>query len=319
METRPNNYVRALIVFLGVSILVMAYLSFFLYKPEYKITSGIITLFLIVVVLVLSESFNSLSLGKVLKLSREVERKEKENSAAKAENKELRQELFKLVSNVQQSQVNNTFNTPPEAFLKALGVVKSDSNDDEESSFEDKPEQNELQNDFSGSVSKDREQARYRSYLRRHAVSAGLNKFVSKVPFVESNFVERVEFSSAFHAIDPIMDRRVVFDGYMKQGESEIFLCARHKDAGGFIFFDRLYIMLSKINLYRKAKNSDAELLLLLVQTDWIENDRKSNYHDRLLEYFQPAIKNGILRVEYIEISEEEAKDEGNGRQGKLF
>lgn len=303
LEPKRNFYVRTLIVFLSISILAMAYSSFLFSKPEYKITSGIITLVLIVVVLVLSESFNSLSIGKVLKLSREVERKEKENLVAKSENKELRQELFKFVSNVQQSQVNNTFNNPPEAFLKALRVVKSDTKDDE-------PSDEENPNNSSGPLQKYTQNPGHSHNIQRFAVSAGLNKFVSQSPSIKSSFVERVEFSSEFHAIDPIMDKQVVFSGYFQQGEKEIFLYSRNKDSAGFMFFDRLYLMLSKVNLYRKAKNSKAELLLLLVETDWLKNERNIDYHSRLLKYFQPAIKNGVLKVEYIDISEKEAKEE---------
>jgi hypothetical protein len=297
----------------------MAYTSFFLAEPKHQITAGIITLISIVVILALSESFNKLSLGKILSLSREIEKKQEENSTVKNENKELRQELFKIVSNVQQSQVNNTFNTPPEAWLKLLGVVKAEADGEDDSETEDEPTQSEAQRSIVENRSQEQEDVRSRSRLRRHAVDAGLKKFVSKLPVSDSQFVDHVEFSSAFHAIDPIMDRRIVFDGYLKQGESEVFVEARHKDMSTSMFFDRLYIMLSKINLYREAKNTKAELLLLLVETKWYESDDRRNMYDRFIEYFQPAIKNGLLRIEHIDVSEEEASDEESGRQRRLL
>lgn len=319
MDSKPNYYVRTLIVVLGLSILGMAYTSFFLAEPKHQITAGIITLISIVVILALSESFNKLSLGKILSLSREIEKKQEENSTVKNENKELRQELFKIVSNVQQSQVNNTFNTPPEAWLKLLGVVKAEADGEEDSEPEDEPTQSEAQRSIVENRSPEQEEARSRSRLRRYAVDAGLKKFVSKLPVSDSQFVDHVEFSSAFHAIDPIMDRRIVFDGYLKQGESEVFVEARHKDMNTNLFFDRLYIMLSKINLYREAKNTKAELLLLFVETKWYESDDRRNMYDRFIEYFQPAIKNGLLRIEHIDVSEEEANDEESGRQRRLL
>lgn len=318
MDSKPNYYVRTLIVILGLSILVMAYTSFFLAEPKHQITAGIITLILIVVILALSESFNKLSLGKILSLSREIEQKKEENSAVKTENKELRQELFKIVSNVQQSQINNTFNTPPEAWLKLLGVVKAETGREDDSESEE-PAQLEVQSPVVENHSQEQVEARARSRLRRYAVDAGLKKFVSKLPVSEFTFVESVEFSSAFHAIDPIMDRRVVFDGYLKQDDSEVFVEARHKDMNTPVFFDRLYIMLSKINLYREAKNTKAQLMLLLVQTEWYESEDRRNIHDRFLEYFQPAIKNGLLRIEYIDVSEEEARDHETGGQRMLL
>ena len=294
----------------------MAYISFFLAEPKHQITTGIITLISIVVVLVLSESFNKLSIGKILSLSKEVEKKEKESAVVKSENKELRQELFKIVSNVQQSQVNNTFNTPPEAWLKMLGVVKAENGDDEDEDAEHD------ETDSIKTVPDNREQerleAKERSRLKRSAVDAGLHNFMAKQSF-DSQFVERVEFSSAFHAIDPIMDRRIIFDGYMKQEDAEVFIEARHIDMNSMMFLDRLYIMLSKINLYREAKNTNAELLLLLVETEWAEKSERRNVNDRLFDYFQPAIKNGLLRIERIHVSEEDAINQRNGRQGQLL
>lgn len=310
MDIKPNYYVRSLIVLLGLSILGMAYTSFFLAEPKHKITAGIITLISIVVILVLSESFNKLSLGKILSLSREIEKKKEENSTVKNENKELRQELFKIVSNVQQSQVNNTFNTPPETWLKFLDVVKADTNDEDDSDSEEESSPSEEQRPVPDSNLQEQEEARARGLLRRYAVDAGFKKFVSKLPLSESPFVEHVEFSSAFHTIDPIMDRRIIFDGYLKQNETEVFVEVRHKDMNTSMFFDRLYLMLSKINLYREAKNTKAELLLLLVETSWYENGARRHMHDRFIEYFQPAIKNGLLRIEYISVSEEEAKEQ---------
>lgn len=318
MDLKPNYYVRSLIVVLGLSILVMAYTSFFLAEPKHQITAGIITLISIVVILALSESFNKLSLGKILSLSREIEKKQEENSTVKNENKELRQELFKIVSNVQQSQVNNTYNAPTEAWFKLLGVVKAESGGEDDSEPEDEPTQPEAQRAIVENRFQEQEEFRSRR-LRRYAVDAGLKKFVSKLPVSESQFVKGVEFSSAFHAIDPIMDLRIVFDGYLKQGESEVFVEARHKDMNTHLFLDRLYIMLSKINLYREAKNTKAELLLLIVDTKWYESHDPRNMYDRFIEYVQPAIKNGLLRIEHIDVSEQEAIDEESGRQSRLL
>lgn len=316
-----NYFVRSLISIVALAVSVMAFLSFFLAEPKYQITTGIITLIAIVVVLVLSESFNNLSIGKVLTLSNEVKKKESEKETVKDENKVLRQELFKIVANVQQSQVNNTYNAPSDEWLKALGVVKSD--DDDEENDEDEICDNNSVSDESklkapSSAINNNDYERNRRKLRRYAIDAALNKYASRHPALETEFVGRVEFSSAFHAIDPIMDRRIVFDGYLKNGDDEIFVEVRHKEMNSLMFLDRLYLMLSKINLYREAKNSNAELLLLIIETPFFESDGR-NKVDRLVEYFQPAIKNGLLRIEYMKITEEEAVAASNGHQPQLF
>jgi len=317
-ENKVNYFVRWLIAIVAFAVSVMAFLSFFLAEPKYQITSGIVTLIAIVVVLILSESFNNLSIGKVLTLTNDVKKKDVEKETVKTENKELRQELFKIVSNMQQSQVNNTYNAPSDEWLKALGVVKSDDETDEdeveESDFSTKDDGTEI------SVAQIEAKAleRSKAKLRRYAVDAGLKKYVSKIPVLETQFVDRVKFSSAFHAIDPIMDRALIFDGYMKSGDSEVFVETRHKDMNSISYFDRLYLMLSKINLYREAKNSNAELLLLMINTPFYETEPRVKT-ERLIEYFQPAIKNGLLRIEYLDVTEEEALTEANGRQRSLL
>lgn len=319
METKPNYFVRTLITLLALATLAMAFASFLLADPKYQVTAGIITLLGIVVILVLSESFNKLSLGKVISLTKEVDKKSEENTSITNENTELRQELFKIVSNIQQSQVNNTFNAPPEAWMKLLGVVKAS---DEEGTDTEAEEIEEQSASTSDNVNQQRAASRERSRLRRYAVDAGLKKFASKLPVSDSPIIERVEFSSAFHAIDPIMDRKIVFDGYMKNGDTETFIDSRHKDFYSPMYFDRLYIMLSKINLYRQAKSNEAELLLILVDTPFIENEERyirHNFNERLLEYFKPAMRNGLLRIENIEVTEEEAQEESSGRQRSML
>jgi len=109
MENKPNYFVRTLIGILILALITLVGLSFSLGEPKYDISTGIVTVILIIVILALSESFNQLSIGKVLNLTREVSKRKEENTIVKEENKELRQNLFKIVSNIQQSQVNNTF------------------------------------------------------------------------------------------------------------------------------------------------------------------------------------------------------------------
>lgn len=312
MKTDRNNFVRFLIVILGFSILGLAFSSFFLSEPKYEISTGIVTLISITLVLFLSESFNQLSIGKLIKLSKEVEKKEELNKEIKAENSELRGQLLNIVTNVQQSQVNNTFNTPPEAWLKLLGVVQSEnSNDDDENE--------EVENTIDEFTPIRDASANRSSYRRRRfALKAGLQQYATALPLFTAQYRERVEFSSAFHAIDPIMDKRVIFDGYIEQDGVELFIEIRHKTMSSPMYFDRLYVLLSKIDLYRKAKKVNAELLLLLVSTPF-EDENRRDHHHRLLDYFQPAIQSGLLRIEYIDVSEEEVntiEEEYNQRRG---
>lgn len=320
MEQKSNTFVRVLIVLLCIIFLGLIVTSFMLAEIKYQISSGILSLIVIVVILALSESFNNLSIGKVLSLSRDVKNKSKQNEQVVTENKELRNELFKIVSNVQQSQVNNTFNAPPEAWSKLLGVVKAEDDVDEED--DDSVESNELSTENVASSTEIEQQRlvnRQKSKLRRYATDAALQKYVSTLSLSDTRFVERVEFTSAFHAVDPIMDRRLVFDGYINSFDSEVFIEIRHNNMVTMMYFDRLYIMLSKVNFYRQAKKSNANLVLIIVNTPFqvIENRRELTH--KLNQYFKPAIESGLLNIIEMDITEDEAMAQLNDRQMSLL
>ncbi len=313
MEDRPNYFVRTLIGILVLALAVLVGLSFLLGEPKYGISSGIITVILIVVILVLSESFNQLSIGKVLSLTKEVSKKKEENATVKEENKELRQNLFQIVSNIQQSQVNNTFNAPPEAWLKLLGVVPALEPKEEVAPEEvPQPDQAAIQEKFK------EDEFRQRNRLRRSAEDIGLRKYTSGLALPESSIIYRAEFSTAFHGIDPIMERRVIFDCYLKGTDVERFVEVKLRDMASPMAMDSLYIMLSKIHLYRQAKNTNAELILVLVSTDFDQESRMNRY-ERLLESFQPAIANKLLRIEHVQVTQEEAQKSLEGQQLNLL
>lgn len=77
--------------------------------------------------------------------------------------------------------------------------------------------------------------------------------------------------------------------------------------------------MLTKIWLYRQAKKVQAELILLIVDTEGEEADERPRTSNRLIEYFQPAIANDILRVESIKITAAEIDLELSGNQRTLL
>ncbi|RJY13212.1 hypothetical protein D5R81_11590 [Parashewanella spongiae] len=317
---RLSLFVRWLIAIVALAISIMAFLSFFLAEPKYQITTGIITLIAIVVVLILSESFNNLSIGKILTLSNEVKKKDTEKETVKTENKELRQELFKIVSNIQQSQVNNTYNAPSDEWLKALGVVKSeDSPEDEQDEQED---QDEIKRAVQHLAERERsrEKSRERSQNRRKAEQVALNKYFTQSSIPQSELIQRVEFSGSFDEIDPIMNRRVVFDGYLKSVTNERFIEVIPNTNASFMYYDRLYVMLNKIHFYREAKKINADLLLIIVDIEELdEESKRPDRSERVFDFFQPAISNKLLKVEHLKVSQKEIEEfEDNGQQRLL-
>ncbi|ANG63871.1 hypothetical protein A8C75_16235 [Marinobacterium aestuarii] len=296
----------------------MAFLSFFWAEPKYQITAGIITLISLVVVLILSESFNNLSIGKILTLSNEVKKKEEEKTTVKTENKELRQELFKIVSNIQQSQVNNTFNAPSDEWLKALNVVKSE--DESEDDTEEDQDEIKKASQFLAEREKNRGRSRERMQTRRRAEDVALHKYFSHSSTPQSELIQNVEFSNSFDEIDPIMSRKIKFDGYLKTISNERFIEIIPNYMTHRSYQDYLYVMLNKIHCYREAKGISADLLLIILDIEEVDEDSKRpDRTANLFEYFQPAIANKLLKVEHFTISQQEIKDfETHGQQSLL-
>lgn len=316
MADKANNFVRTLIVLFVIALLAMAFISFCLAEPKYQISAGIVTIIGFVTVLVLSESFNNLSLGKILTLNKEIQKKDSEREEVKSENKELRQELFKIVSNIQQSQVNNTYNAPSDEWLKLLGVVKAKEPEQEEVQEEQKEAQRAME--YMAAREKAREESRVRMTQRRAAESIGLGKYANNFSIPQSEIIQGAEFSQAFNEIDPIMNKRIIFDGYVKGSNHERFIEVRLKSAISPIYYDRLYTMLNKIYLYRQAKGISAELIIVMLDIEGDADDRPWSA-DRFFDYFQPAISNKLLRLETIKISSEEITAfEENGQQSLL-
>lgn len=316
MKKEPGIYIRVLIVIIGICILSLLYTSFFLSDDKYEITSGTIILFLIIVVLALSESFNSLSIGKILSLSKEVQNKEAEKKEAKQESDMLRHELLKIVSNIQQSQVNNTFNTPPEYWGKALGVVPSDEkNSDSEENKQAEVSEKTRENSIGINDEKTQRSKRLKelSIHFKKTKAIGLHKYLSKFSPLENDLLRDVEFSSGFNAIDPIMDIKSTFDGYINTGTSEIFVIAIHDNNPSSNFNYYLYMMLSRINFYKKAKKADCKLVLVVVSSsDFNESLYSIGRVTFTLERFQPAIRNGLLEIKKINITNEDIVDYEN-------
>ncbi|TLN27271.1 hypothetical protein FDZ71_00005 [bacterium] len=307
-EAKPNWFVRVLIVLLCLALFTLVYVSFFAATPRYVISAGMITLVALIVVLALSESFNQLSIGTLLSLRREVARQEEEKRAVKSENQELRSELVRVMTTVSQSQVNNTLVGTPEALLRALGVVPAEptAEDDaerqaaEEACVEQPPTQGRVEGPS-------------RWQRLRAAERIATTKYLAALDLPESEVLTEVEFSAGFRGIDPVMDRRITFDAYARGAGHERFFEFRPVTAVSPMFFDRLYVMLSKVHLYAMAKRIRADLVLVLIDLPEEPDTGRWYPTERLFEWFEPAVVNRLLRIERIAVSAEEIAAELEG------
>ncbi|MEZ9200243.1 hypothetical protein [Shewanella sp. 10N.286.54.B9] len=106
-SNKNNGFVRTLIVFFCLMLVAMVFYNYFCVAPEGEINSGIITLISILLVLVLSESFDNFSVGKLISVTREVKKKEGAVKELEQKNTALLNQLI-TISNSQKQEQNHT-------------------------------------------------------------------------------------------------------------------------------------------------------------------------------------------------------------------
>lgn len=314
-DSKKNLFVRILIVLYVVFLLVLVSVSFWKGQPPFNLSASSSTLLLLVTLLILSEAFDNLSLGKMLSLSREVKKKEQEVTSTKKENYELRDNIIKISSMVSQSQSNMTINGVTPELLQLLGVTKAKDKAEYDNYEEDIHKKNSQERKTPEDEQKDSGITRWQ--LMPYVEKESVKKYLDKFQISESELIWEVQFTPVLQGLDPIMERRIIFDAYLKTPQKELFFEVKFINHLSPMILNSLYVLLSKILFYRKAKTIKAELVLLLVDVPTLTEEFDVNY-SRFIEAFQPAIANDLLRIERISFSEEDLarwKDELNMKQ----
>ncbi|MBS3798980.1 hypothetical protein [Pseudoalteromonas sp. BDTF-M6] len=295
-DKSSNNFVRALIVGLSGFILWIIAYSFLSLEPKGTISTGIITLIVLLVVIVLSESFDNFRVGKMLTMSREIKAKDSSINKLNSENTELRKELVNVVTSISQHQSSTNIIGFPGDLAKNMGVEKAT----EEEITKKRSEENEESTERSRPV-------RRRINLQKLEELA-FAYFLQKRNLTDFDLIKEAKLVTQFSGIDAVSNIQPIYDGYINTGESEIFVEVKVARASSIMMRERVYMMLNKIYLYNKVKKANAHLNLLLVDIDSEGSDslRSQRNTDRLKEFFEPSIVNGLLRIVPIELNVDE-------------
>jgi len=293
-DKKSNNFVRALIVGLsGFIVWIVAY-SFLSLEPKGSISTGIITLIILLVVIVLSESFDNFSVGKMLTMSREIKSKDTSISKLSSENTELRRELVNVVTSINQNQSSTNIIGFPDDLAKKMGVEKA--TDDEIT--KKRSEENEETSGRSRPVRK--------RVNHQKLEEIAFSKFLENRNLTDYDLIQEAKLVTQFSGIDAVSNIQPIYDGYINTGESEIFIEVKVSRVSSLMMRERVYLMLNKIYLYNKVKNANAHLNLLLIDIEGGDSVRSHRNASRLKEFFEPSIVNGLLRIVPIELSEDE-------------
>ncbi|PET65157.1 hypothetical protein CN514_12365 [Bacillus sp. AFS001701] len=301
MGTRNNSiFVRVLIFLFIVFLIFLVLTSFYRNAIPFDFNAGLITVLLIITLLILSEAFDNLSIGKLFSLSREVKQKEEEVEKSKEENKELREKIISLASVVTQNQSNHNYFGFPIEYSKGISVVKAEK--DAENA---KIKSNALGSEFKSTPN-------LHKLPLRVLLNEGLNMFIERQKIPTLEVIKEAEFSSNFKGIDPIDDQRILFDAYYKTDSKEYFIEIFISTSYHPLIRYQIYSKIAKILFYQQVKKTSAEMILVFINVPESLNNgkvsRNANVGD-IFKQFQPAIYNGLLRIESIDLSEDDIKN----------
>lgn len=304
---KKNWFVRVLVILLILFIASIIVTSYCFSNNRFIITGQIICLICILVILALAEIFDNFSIGNLITLNRQYKNKEKELERSEKENRELRLQLTNVFSNVNANHNTNIFGSSPELLSRLLGIEKAEPEEVEKKIEEEVKEHTPEKQDQNEAQTK-------MDYISRRRVFQGvenllLTRYFEKNNIKQEQICRQIKFSEGFVDTDPIMERNVIFDAYYKEPwDEEVFveMCMSYSSPS---MLDRFYHLLSKVYHYRTVKKLSAKLVLIIpVMSEQAGLALLPASHvmskERFLKYFGPAIKNNLLEIVELDVSD---------------
>lgn len=287
-QKKVSPLFRGLLILFSLLVLFMITYSFFFSTSPGVIDSGIVTLLSVLLVVLLSETFDNFSIGRIITISREVKKKERTVHRLENEKAMLLNQLISISATQNQSQQHTN----------VYGDYHAESHLGVESASE-----MELALIKSDDITPDEKDV---PLDRKKVKSLALEKYTEEKRFCTTSLLTDARLAVHIPGFDPVNTFQPVFDCYYREDHREIFLeIKQYKNLNFSVFRARLYMMLTKVHHYLKAKGVQGALELIWV----ILPSEKENKRimDKIYLEFEPAIRSGLLRITQIHLSEEEA------------
>lgn len=252
--------------------------------------SFIITCLVLIFVFVLSKKYESISVFKILELKRSLKESKDININLERKNEKLFEHIVSISNTNIQSQKQGVININGPNLEDLRSIFKVEQVTEQEKEASENEEDKAIQE-----IEERRKQHRLSMEQRRQTENLVIDAILKDKPNAMKN-IKFVNFSDKI--IDPIAkDLKAIFDGYYKNQEEEVFVDVIPGSLMLSMRMDRFYHMLNKIYLYRQMNNLNIYLRLVLLNLD--EDDNRIYINKRQIEqFFDPAIKNGLLTVE---------------------
>lgn len=303
-----KRFVYITISILFLVMLSMVGISFILGNPKYTITDTYLYIFVIIAVLLVFDSIESLSISNVFSLNKKVKEKEKEITKLNTENQQLRNQFLSVMNTTFNSKNSNQF---------FVGVNPSDY-------VVEKAEENDIkaETEFDGDSSKSPEEQNNthtkrinRMRFNRLLSEKLLERFFEQNNINEDSILKEIKIKSIGKYADPIVERDMVYDAYIKRPLDEIFVEVLPSGSMAVSADFRLYFMISRVYHYSQANQTKAKMVLIvpkysdennLTKAERYRYGNSQRMNNRLAEIYAPAIKNDLLDIAEISFSNEE-------------
>ncbi len=304
-ENKTTSSHNVSIIILSVFIGVLVVLSFFLSKNSYEITTGIVICISLIVVVVLSQYFDNLSIPKVITLSKNLKNAENEKNKLQEQNIELVKQIVNVkMTNQQSSYMNVQLNTDNN--ISAVNDKEKDELDGECNSEEDN-KNTRITNKVSSSHVSDMEFSRYRRAIK----SFVLLKYLNKSNY-DAKYNVRLSINDGLDSVSKKMS--VCFDALcesdIKCDFIDVILCIPSILSRRYLY--ELYYKMDNVKKYRFSNNSLANIVLVVPTFDKSLENISSSFRNsdfilsQIKNMFENEILTGLLTIKQVNISKDE-------------
>jgi hypothetical protein len=301
-------------------------------SSDYKLSTYTIILVALLLVLCLSETFDHFHVGKILAISRQVTELETSNKTLSQENAQLHERVLKMYQVISTtSQSTSSAATHNSIVVHTTPKVESATAEEVAQKKEEEVAATEAQalplaSQQTTSIEATQTEAERDEFAERHRKRNEIRRLTPELErlaikrFIESRQIpasevfEQVKISGVIGTplpdADPIIDRPMIYDAYIRRPMSETFVEVLIDQGSNPMLIDRLYLRIAKVLFYRQQRNIEADLVLLIIVPPPALLLARRLFDRPLFEnvtrYFQPAVRNRLLSVERIQLTEDD-------------
>lgn len=311
MENENNKYNKIVTIILIIFIVLMIIGNFILSDKPFTITAEIIVCLSLLVILCLADSFDNLSIPKLISLSKNIKEVKKDNENLKETNLRLIEQMINI------KNTNNQFMCMPGSFTTVGSSNIDDIGTKKNEEVESDDVENENHTDTSLAERRNRYADRFK-YIKNLEVFLLKKVIMNDINKYEIQYDVKVTNNKPIK--DNIMKNETRFDALKSDGKSSVFY--EVKISPQFVnFYYELYYKLKLVELYGEINECDSKLVLIIPKIDEelekiIGDARRWKYlKERIYQRFDPAINNDLLEIKEIDVSKDELDDYINKKE----